>query len=166
MKTTCLYATLAILAGGTISDSRADYPSRTKDLATTLAGEPELSTFRSLVKTAGLEKTLRRQGPYTILAPTNAAFRMLPGETLSRLKDPANRSELSAWMSYHIVPGNYSSSGIDTEELTTLQGSKLVMHRELGTIWIGRAEVLKADRQATNGTIHVINMVLEPDLQE
>ena len=166
MNTTCLFATLAILAGGTISDSRADYPSRTKDLAATLASDPQLSTFHSLVKSAGLEKTLRSKGPYTVLAPTDAAFRMLPDETLSRLKDPANRSELNDWISYHIVPGNYSSSGIDTAEVTTLQGSKLVMHREVGTIWIGRAEVLKADRQATNGTIHIINMVMEPDLQE
>ena len=166
MKTTSLLATLAILAGGTISDSRADYLSHTKDLAATLADRPELSTFRSLVKAAGLEKTLRSKGPYTILAPTDAAFRILPDETLSRLKDPANRSQLTDWVSDHIIPGSYTSSGIETEEVTTLQGSKLILHREVGTIWIGRAEVLKADRQATNGTIHVINMVLEPDQQE
>lgn len=167
MKTTCLFATLAILAGGTISDSRGEPTNtRSKDLSATMAGMPELSTFHGLVKAAGLEATLRHKGPYTILAPTDAAFRMMPDETLSRLKDPANRSELSDWVSYHIIPGSYTSSGIDTTEVSTLQGSKLVLHREVGTIWIDRAEVLKADRQASNGTIHVINMVLEPDRQE
>ena len=166
MKTTCLFATFAILAGGMISDSRADSPSRTKNLAVTLAAQPELSTFHSLVKAAGLEATLRSKGPYTVLAPTDAAFRMLPDETLSRLKEPGNREELRDWVAYHIIPGSYTSSGIDTEEAATLQGSKLVLHREAGTIWIGRAEVLKADRHASNGTLHVINMVLEPDEQE
>jgi uncharacterized surface protein with fasciclin (FAS1) repeats len=169
MKTTCLIATFAILAGGTISDSRGEpsiRSSKSKDLAATMASVPELATFHSLVKASGLEATLRGKGPYTILAPTDAAFRMMPDETLSRLKDPANRSELSDWVSYHIIPGSYTSSGIDTTEVTTLQGSKLVLHREVGTIWIGRAEVLQPDRQATNGTIHVINMVLEPDRQE
>lgn len=168
MKTTSLFAMLiAFLASGTISDSRGQgLPhKRTKDLSATLAEQPELSTFRHLLKAAGLDKTLRGQGPYTILAPTDAAFRMLPGETLARLKEPANRGELNTWLSYHIIPGSYSSSGIDTEELTTLQGSKVVLSRAAGTIWIGRAEVLKADLHATNGTIHVINMVLEPDQQ-
>ncbi len=169
MKTASLFATamIAVLASGMISDSRGQNltRSRAKDLNATLAERPDLSTFRQLLKTTGLDKTLRGTGPYTILAPTDEAFRMVPDETLARLKQPGNRSELNAWLSYHIIPGNYTSSGIDTQELTTLQGSKVVLNRAAGTIWIGRAEVLKADLHATNGTIHVINMVLEPDQQ-
>ena len=115
------------------------------------------------MKAAGLEATLHRSGPYTILAPNDAAFRMLPEGTLEDLLKPAHKQRLRDLIGYHIVPGDFRSGKIDTEEHATLQGSKLVLNHELGTIWIGTAEVIKQDITSSNGTVHVINMVLEPD---
>ncbi|WP_265594811.1 fasciclin domain-containing protein [Haloferula sp. BvORR071] len=163
MKTTCTLAIIATLAGGTIFDSAAETPMRSKDLPATIAAEPGLTTFTRLVKAAGLEATLHRSGPYTILAPNDDAFRMLPAGTLEKLLKPSNKQRLADLIAYHIVPGDFPSAKIDTEEHATLQGSKLVLNHALGTIWVGRAEVIKKDVESGNGTVHIINMVLEPD---
>ena len=164
MKTTFILATIATLAGGMISTAESP-GARSRNLPASLAAEPDLGTFTKLVKAAGLQGTLQRSGPYTVLAPTDDAFRMLPEGTLDELMKPANKDRLTDLIGYHIVPGNFPSAKIDLEERTTLQGSRLVLNREAGVIWIGRAEVLRPDLESANGTIHVINMVLEPDQQ-
>jgi len=164
MKTTFILATLATFAGGMIS-TVGSQDLANKSLPATLAAEPDLGIFTSLVKAAGLQRTLQLGGPYTVLAPTDAAFRMLPDGTLDELMKPANKHRLTDLIGYHIVPGNFPSAKIDLEERTTLQGSRIVLNREAGVIWIGRAEVLRPDLESANGTIHVVNMVLEPDPQ-
>lgn len=136
-----------------------------ESLIEVISTRPDLTTFASLVKASGLEETLRKGGPYTILAPTDEAFRMLPEGMLDELTLPDKRAELSALMRYHILPGRLPASRIKTGEVATLQGSKVAINADGNMIWVGRAELVKPDINAANGVIHTITMVMEPDEQ-
>ena len=136
-----------------------------KDVLELIAAKPELSLFAEAVKAAGLEATLRRKGPWTLFAPTNEAFRALPDGTLTEWAKPENRGVVSEVMSYHVVRGLIPTDGVSTADLTTLQGSRMVLKNADGMLWVGRAEVLQRDIEGTNGVVHVINMVMEPDAQ-
>lgn len=170
MKTTPILALAAILAGGALlAPDTAGAPEVTrqkeaKDLIAALESEPSLSTFTRLVRVAGLEDTLRRGGPYTILAPNDVAFRTMPEADMERLLDPDSREALGQMLTYHIVPARIDLSTVSTEEYVTLQGSRIVLNREGGTVWVGPAEIIKPGIAGGNGgLIHTINMVLEPD---
>ncbi len=170
MKTNFILALAAILAGGAIfapaSAGAPEIPRQTsgKTLGGALAAEPSLTTFTRLVKTAGLEETLRLDGPFTILAPNDAAFHMMPESDLDELVQPENRDRLVQLLSYHIVPGSIPLQSVSTGEYVTLQGSRLVLNRDGDTVWVNRAEIVKRDIDGGGqGLIHTINMVLEPD---
>lgn len=172
MNTSYISALAAALAGGALLTHTAagvPDPIRSKNdrtLMELIAAEPSLSTFGRLLKATGLEETLRRNGPYTVLAPTDAAFRMLPEGDLQELVEPANRDRLIQMISYHIALGSIPTSTVSTGEYVTLQGSRVVLNREGGVIWVGPAEVMKRDIAGSKGNvIHIINMVLEPDEQ-
>jgi len=134
-------------------------------VAALLEQRPEFSLFAKALKAAGMEDVLSRKGSYTILAPTDAAFSLLGEGVLEELLMPENRERLVQLLSGHVVPQKITSTAITTDEVRTLQGSSIVFNREAGVVWVGRAEILKADIPASNGVIHAINMVLEPDEQ-
>lgn len=136
-----------------------------KDVLELIAAKPELSLFAEAVKATGLEATLRRKGPWTLFAPSNDAFRALPEGTMTEWSKPENRGAFAEVIFYHVVPGRILTSGVSTEELTTLQGSRVVLKNTDGVVWVGRGEILRGDLEGTNGVVHVINMVMEPDLQ-
>jgi uncharacterized surface protein with fasciclin (FAS1) repeats len=172
MKTTFILALGAFLAGGAIfAPAAAGAPEiarqkEERNLIDALAGEPSLGTFHRLVKIAGLDETLRHGGPYTILAPNDAAFRTMPEADLERLLDPVNRNDLLQMLTYHVVPARIELPSISTEEYVTLQGSPIVLNRDGRTVWVGRAEIMKPDIDGgSGGIIHTINMVLEPGSQ-
>lgn len=170
MKTTSIFALAAILAGGAIlAPSTGGAPELTrqqqaKGVMATLEGEPELTTFTRLIHLAGMAETLRTGGPYTIIAPNDAAFRTMPGADMDLLLEPENRDLLVQRLSYHIIPGTIDLKNVSTEDRTTLQGSRVVLHREGNTVWVGRGEIVKQGAElGDGGSIHAINMVLEPD---
>ncbi|MCW1924752.1 fasciclin domain-containing protein [Luteolibacter arcticus] len=134
-----------------------------KDVLEVIASRPDLSLFADAIKAAGVEATLRRNGPWTVLAPTNDAFRALPEGTMTEWSKPENRGKLADVIQYHIIRGPLPTPGISTAEVTTLQGSRIVLKQTEGVVWVGRGEVVAGDLGATNGVVHVINMVLEPD---
>jgi uncharacterized surface protein with fasciclin (FAS1) repeats len=171
MKTTFTLVLAAILAGGAIlAPAAAGAPgisrqTAEKNLTDALAAEPSLGTFTRLIRAAGLEQMLRQGGPFTILAPNDAAFRMMPEADLERMLDPGNREDLARLLLYHVIPGRVPLSSISTEEHVTLQGSRVVLNREGGIVWVGRAEIKKGDIEGGGGNvIHTVNMVLEPDV--
>jgi uncharacterized surface protein with fasciclin (FAS1) repeats len=133
-----------------------------KDVLGILAARPDLSLFADAVKASGVDMTLRRSGPWTVLAPTNEAFRTLPAGTMTEWSKPENRGMLADVIEYHVIRGKMPTSEIATADVTTLQGSRVVLKKADGIVWVGRAEVLVSDLEATNGVVHVINMVLEP----
>ena len=125
------------------------------------ASNPQFSTLVSLVKKAGLVKTLSGKGPFTVFAPTNAAFAKVPKATLAALaKDPA---QLKAVLTYHVVPGKVTAAKVVTlTSATTVQGQPVAISVMGKTVKVNDAKVPKTDIMASNGVIHVINSVLLP----
>ncbi|MEK7952383.1 fasciclin domain-containing protein [Luteolibacter soli] len=132
-----------------------------KDVLEVIAARPDLSLFAEAIKASGVESTLRRSGSWTVMAPTNDAFRALPEGTMTELSKPENRGALTDLVEYHIIRGKMPTSEIGTSEFVTLQGSPIVLKKAAGAVWVGRGEVLVGDLEGTNGVVHVINMVLE-----
>jgi uncharacterized surface protein with fasciclin (FAS1) repeats len=170
MKTTFILALAAILAGGAILAPAAGgapeikRQQESRSLIDALEAEPALGTFARLIRLSGMDETLRKTGPYTVLAPNDAAFRTMPEADMDRLLDPGNRDLLAQKLNYHIIPGRIDLANISTEDYVTLQGSRVVLNRDGNTVWVGRAEVVKAGIETGDGgVIHAINMVLEPD---
>jgi uncharacterized surface protein with fasciclin (FAS1) repeats len=123
---------------------------------------PDLSTLVEAVSAAGLVETLEEPGPYTVFAPTNAAFEALGG-TLETLLEPANKEELAEVLTYHVVPGELTAADLsDGEKLKTVQGDSLEVKVSDAGVTVNGAAVTAADVEASNGIVHVIDEVLIP----
>ena len=121
----------------------------------------QFKTLVSLVKRAGLAGTLAKGGPYTVFAPTDAAFRKVPKRTLSALLK--NRAKLRAVLLYHVVKGRVTSGQVvKLRSARTLNGSAVSIRTRGSNVFVGGAKVTKPDVLASNGVIHVINRVLVP----
>lgn len=132
------------------------------DIVDTAAGNEDLSTLVAALSAAGLAEELKKEGPYTVFAPTNEAFAALPEGTLDALlADPAG--DLTQILLYHVVPGAVTSADVtDGLEATTAQGSPVTFSMADGNVMVNDANVVGADIEATNGVIHVIDKVLMP----
>jgi len=126
-----------------------------------LADMPELSTFNHLVRRADVIVVLDKEGPYTVFAPTNAAFDRLPENAIGSMVNEPGR--LEAVMRYHVVTGLHPLEGLlDGEELPTLAGLTLsVVEADPGP-WVGGSRVVRGDIPAANGRVHVIDAVMFP----
>ena len=129
---------------------------------------PSLSTLVTAVKAASLVDTLQGAGPYTVFAPTNAAFDALPVGTLDTLLKPENVDQLKSILTYHVVSGKVMASDLkDGQEIITVQGGKLIVSIMDGMVYLidvkgNKVMVEKADVNADNGVVHVISGVLLP----
>lgn len=129
---------------------------------------PTLSNLVTAVKAASLVDTLSGTGPYTVFAPTNAAFEALPAGTLDSLLKPENVDKLKAILTYHVVSGKVMAADLkDGQEIDTVQGGKLKVSIMDGKVYLidakgNKVMVEKADVNADNGVVHVINGVLLP----
>lgn len=122
----------------------------------------DCKTLAAAVTAAGLVETLQSEGPFTVFAPTDAAFADIQSSVDSLLK-PENKEELAKVLTYHVVAGKAHAADLsDGQELTTVQGGKLKVSIQDGTVKIGGATVTAADIEASNGVIHVIDTVLLP----
>ena len=160
--------------GTTMVGGQAMY--RTRDIVDNAVNSSEHTTLVSAVKAAGLVETLKGSGPFTVFAPTNAAFAALPEGTVSTLLEPKNREQLTRVLTYHVVPGRYDAAalmgairkGHGKASLTTASGE---------TLWImlngdrnvvvrdakgGVANISTYDVVQSNGIIHVVDRVLLP----
>ena len=128
------------------------------------AADGNFSTLIAAVEAAGLEDVLSGHGPFTIFAPTNAAFAALPEGTVESLLMPENIDQLKAILTYHVVPKNVMSSQIRNGDnyVKTVSGSTLNVEKEYDEVMIGSARVVAVDIKASNGVIHVIDEVLLP----
>ena len=125
------------------------------------SSDPQFSTLVTAVKAAGLVDTLSGDGPFTVFAPTNAAFDKLPAGTLdSLLKDPA---KLKSILTYHVVSGNVKAADVvKLTSATTVEGQDVSIMVDGSNVKVNDANVTKTDIAASNGTIHVIDTVLLP----
>ena len=130
------------------------------DIAGTIARDPELSTLNGLVVQSGLAETLKTQGPYTVFAPTNEAFKGVPAKTMDELAhDPA---KLKAVLSYHVLPSKLMAADVRTVNLKTAQGANLALSKSGEFVTVEDAMVTHADVMATNGVVHTVDRVLMP----
>ena len=121
-------------------------------------------TLVAAIRAAGLEDALSGPGPFTVFAPTDAAFSALPAGTIETLLQPENRAQLEAILTYHVVAGRLSAADVvGTSEVVTLQGQSLPVVVTDGVVTIGGATVTQTDVAASNGVIHVIDSVLLPE---
>lgn len=133
------------------------------DIVRTARDAGQFTTLLAALDAAGLTNTLRGDGPFTVFAPTDAAFRKLPDGTVERLLMPENREQLKALLLYHVVPGRVSASAARAlSRATTVEGRDLRLRAMANSLRINGATVVKADVGATNGVIHVIDEVLMP----
>lgn len=132
----------------------------TKDIVA-IASE-SAKTLAAAVKAADLVKTLQESGPFTVFAPTDAAFASIQKEVDTLLK-PENKAKLSKILTYHVVSGKLHAADLkDGAELKTVEGGKLKVHLVNGKVLVGDAHVTIADIETSNGLIHVIDKVLLP----
>lgn len=126
-------------------------------------GAGQFTTLVAAINAAGLTETLNGAGPFTVFAPSDAAFAKLPAGTVERLLMPENKSKLAALLSYHVVPGRVASADLSgvTATPATVQGGTLAVDTS-GGVKIGGATVTTPDIIASNGVIHVIDTVLLP----
>ncbi|GBF05380.1 transforming growth factor-beta induced protein IG-H3 precursor [Deinococcus aerius] len=130
-------------------------------IAAIVANDPNFSTLLSAVQAAGLVETLSGPGPYTVFAPTNAAFAKVPQDQLTALLN--NREQLRALLLYHVVPGRVTAAQVSgLSSATTASGGTLNITASGNTVRINDATVTRADIRASNGIIHVIDTVLMP----
>lgn len=121
-------------------------------------------TLAAAVKAADLVTTLEGTGPFTVFAPTDAAFAAIQKDVDSLLK-PENKDKLASILTYHVVSGKHLAADLkDGAELTTVQGEKLKVSIKDGKVLIGDAHVVTADVDASNGVVHLIDKVLLPKM--
>lgn len=133
-----------------------------KDIVDTAVEAGSFTTLVAAVQAAGLVDTLKGDGPFTVFAPTDAAFAALPEGTVETLLKPENKDQLVSILTYHVVPGKVMSSDLsDNMMATTAQGSDVVITTS-GGVKVNDANVVSADIEAENGVIHVIDAVILP----
>ena len=134
------------------------------DIVDTAVAAGSFSTLVAAVQAAGLEDTLRGDGPFTVFAPTDAAFAALPAGTVEELLLPENRDRLVAILTYHVVAGDVRAAQVvGMSEATTVQGSSIAISAEGGAVMLnGSATVTQTDIECGNGVVHVIDTVILP----
>jgi uncharacterized surface protein with fasciclin (FAS1) repeats len=124
-------------------------------------GNPEFSTLVAAVTAAGLGEALSGAGPFTVFAPTNAAFEALPAGLLEKLLLPENKEVLTKILTYHVVAAKVMAADVAAGDVATLEGSTFAITTE-GGVKVNTSNVTATDVAASNGVIHVIDAVLVP----
>jgi uncharacterized surface protein with fasciclin (FAS1) repeats len=134
-----------------------------KDIVDNAAGSADHTTLVAAVKAASLVETLKSAGPFTVFAPTNAAFAALPAGTVDNLLKPENKAKLAGILTYHVVSGAVKAADLkDGQKIKTVQGEELTVSIKDGKVMINGAAVTIADVISSNGVTHVIDAVLLP----
>ena len=131
------------------------------NIVQTAVAAGKFKTLASLLKRAGLVRTLEGKGPYTVFAPTDAAFAKVPKATLARLA--RNRAKLRSVLLLHVAKGRLTAAKVtERRSVKTLNGQRLAVRVRGSKVFVGGARVVTPDVTASNGVIHVINKVLIP----
>jgi len=175
LRSICLLITALPFAGAVPGDT---CPSAAKTSATSLQpGEKDIvetalaagsfKTLAAALDAAGLVEALKGKGPFTVFAPTDAAFAALPEGTLKSLLDPKNKATLQAILGYHVVPGSVASADVmKLKHAVTLNGQRVDIRSSDAGVQIDNAKVATADIRCANGIIHVIDAVILPSSKD
>ena len=157
---TTIATAIALLAPLTVqAEKSAEAAPTIVDIA---ASNENFTTLVAAAKAAGLVETLSGEGPFTVFAPTDEAFKKLPAGTVESLLKPENKGKLAALLKYHVVSGKVMAADVKPGKVTTVQGSKATIKTTDGKVTIDGANVVKTDIVASNGVIHVIDAVILP----
>jgi uncharacterized surface protein with fasciclin (FAS1) repeats len=134
-----------------------------KDIVQTAVAAEQFQTLVAAVQAAGLVETLQGEGPFTVFAPTDEAFGKLPEGTVQTLLKPENKAKLASILKYHVVPGRVPAADVvQAGVLNTVEGPSILVSAADGVVRVDGAQVVKADVEASNGVIHVIDEVIMP----
>ena len=136
-----------------------------KDIVDTAVAAGSFKTLVAAVKAAGLVDTLKSDGPFTVLAPTDEAFAKLPAGTVESLLKPENKDKLVAILTYHVIPAKAMAADVvklDGKSVKSVQGGAIKVEVEGKTVMVNNAKVVKTDIACSNGVIHVIDTVIMP----
>ena len=138
-------------------------PPEKADIVDTAIGAGSFNTLVAAVKAAGLVETLKSDGPFTVFAPTDDAFKKIPAATIAELLKPENKAKLAAILTYHVVPGKVMAADVvKLSSAKTVNGQKVMIKVVDGKVMINGATVIKADIDCKNGVVHVIDSVIMP----
>jgi uncharacterized surface protein with fasciclin (FAS1) repeats len=154
-------AILGAMTLGAVASSASAPHKPAKNIVQTAVAAGQFKTLTKLVKEAGLAGALEAKGPFTVFAPTDAAFTKVPKATLAALAK--DKAKLRAVLLYHVAKGKLTAAKVvKLHSVKTLNGQSLKVRVSHGTVTVGGARVIKTDISASNGVIHVINKVLIP----
>jgi len=125
---------------------------------------PSLKTLASVIDETDANEVLELQGPYTVFAPSDAAFDALPAETRQRLLQPENRQQLAQILFYHVVPGQVSANQLQSGDVKTVEGANVnvKVDSSANSVRVNDATVTQADIPASNGVVHIVDRVILP----
>jgi len=148
----------------TMSQDTLAPPTATKTIVETAVGNGSFDTLVAAVTAADLVATLSSEGPFTVMAPTDAAFAKLPAGTVESLVKPENKEKLASILTYHVVAGSVPAATVVTlKEADTVNGSKITIEVKDGSVFLnGDTKVVITDVHCSNGIIHAIDTVLMP----
>src|SRR6056297_468794 len=151
-----------LAAGVAVAAACAPMMDKEPDIVDIAASNGNFNTLVAAVTAAGLVDTLKGEGPFTVFAPTDAAFAALPEGTVEDLLKPENKDQLTAILTYHVVPGKVMSGDLSNNMMAaTVQGSEVTIMTE-GGVTVDGANVVQPDIETSNGVIHVIDGVIMP----
>lgn len=163
MKTILSLALASLVATSAFAGSASSHSAGSgKDIVSVASSAGSFNTLVAAVKAAGLVETLQGAGPFTVFAPTDAAFAKLPAGTVESLLKPENKQKLIAILTYHVVPGKVMAGDVRTMQAKTVNGQKLALAVGNGGVTVNDAKVIATDVAASNGVIHVIDTVVLP----
>lgn len=157
---------LAGMIAGTITAltiGAAGAQAQEADIVDTAVAAGQFTTLAAALEAAGLVETLKGAGPFTVFAPTDAAFAKLPAGTVETLLMPENREQLTAILTYHVIPAALPAAEVvKFDEAKTVNGANLAIEVNGAAVMVDDANVTATDIMATNGVIHVIDAVVMP----
>lgn len=151
------------MSAGVVALALSMSAAKAADIVDTAVSAGSFKTLVAAVKAAGLVDTLKGAGPFTVFAPNDDAFAKLPAGTVETLLKPENKAKLVAILTYHVVPGRVMSKDLVGHKLMvkTVEGSEVSIDATNG-VRVDNTKVIKADIEASNGVIHVIDAVIMP----
>jgi uncharacterized surface protein with fasciclin (FAS1) repeats len=155
-----VFVTGAFFAGHAFAGSDTEQ----KDIVDTAVAAGSFETLAAALTAGGLVDTLKSEGPFTVFAPTDAAFAKLPAGTLETLLKPGNKDQLVSILTYHVLAGKVMAVDVvKLQSATTVNGEDVTIRVEDGKVYVNDAMVTVTDIGASNGVIHVIDTVLIPE---
>ncbi len=133
-----------------------------KNIVEIASAAEDFTTLVAAIEAADLVDALTGEGPYTVFAPTNAAFEALPEGALVELLKPENKGKLQTILKYHVLPGKVMAADVAPMEVASLEGRNITVGVDGEKVMVDGANVVKTDVEASNGVIHVIDAVLMP----